>query len=881
MWLILKKLTMANFMSYGQVPQEIDLNTNTSRLILGDNRDIGTPGKSRNGVGKSSTFNGILFALFGKGVDKELKSDEYVNFANGKRLSVSLEFSVNGADYRVTRNRKPSSIILERLDGDEIVSLTKDSMANTDKAIADLIGYTYEVFVMLYFLSPSKKSFMAMGGAEQRDMIEKILSLDVLVKRSETLKLMLKEFKAEKVAIQKELEKSSDALEEWNKNTTSVKTSITRWEWEKSDKINDLELILKSTPDVDETKIKEIIEHNNAVAEETEAVDRSISEIKGKLSKIHYQIDPLDAQVDSTKNNIAVKMSSLENWKDQIKAIASKLEEPPTIEELETALGDVKKSDALKHKIRELTSNLEVTNHKLEWLESQIDESTSTIEHQKEANKEAERIQQSIEHHLASMSTESELEETLSRIAEVEKKANMIQSWKGLVDSKNNHLENLIATIESEDENLQSLKSGKCPTCGGSHVDSVKVEKLSDKIDGLVSTAEGTGFEVETLESKISQAQDGEYLKYSAMSRGDVEQELKSVRKLTRDLENTKTVNYADEQSKVDDLMVQAEAAQKDKARIESEISQYHTQIKQLSNNDLTADEVNEAINEIKILQRDLEHAKQSRDSLASEVDDLNSKLADLKSDQDMLYVSKEKLENEIDELGYSKTKTVRKFEKCDFKNTDDLAEYVNRRNENIKKLEEKQSEKNPHTAYLEMLGPKPDISDIETRDRMKDEEIKHTEYMVRLLTDNKSFIRKGIVGQYLEFFNRRLLEYTKALGLPHFVQLNDDMSVEIEYMRKSASYYNMSAGERLRLNASATAAFKDMIGMLGKSCNLMMVDEFVDGSLDPEGMYKSFNFLKSISDSLLLISHRPELTDQVDGTIMVIKENGFSRFGE
>jgi len=55
-----------------------------------------------------------------------------------------------------------------------------------------------------------------------------------------------------------------------------------------------------------------------------------------------------------------------------------------------------------------------------------------------------------------------------------------------------------------------------------------------------------------------------------------------------------------------------------------------------------------------------------------------------------------------------------------------------------------------------------------------------HQEFLIKLLTDKTSFIRKKIIDQNLSYLNHRLAHYLEKLGLPHEVKFLNDLSVEI-----------------------------------------------------------------------------------------------------
>ena len=55
-----------------------------------------------------------------------------------------------------------------------------------------------------------------------------------------------------------------------------------------------------------------------------------------------------------------------------------------------------------------------------------------------------------------------------------------------------------------------------------------------------------------------------------------------------------------------------------------------------------------------------------------------------------------------------------------------------------------------------------------------------HQEFLLKLLTNKDSFIRRKIIDQNLAYLNTRLKYYLQKLGLPHFVKFLNDMTVEI-----------------------------------------------------------------------------------------------------
>jgi DNA repair exonuclease SbcCD ATPase subunit len=160
---------------------------------------------------------------------------------------------------------------------------------------------------------------------------------------------------------------------------------------------------------------------------------------------------------------------------------------------------------------------------------------------------------------------------------------------------------------------------------------------------------------------------------------------------------------------------------------------------------------------------------------------------------------------------------------------------------------------------------------------------LKHQEYLLDLLTNKKSFVRKKIISQNLSYLNSRLGHYLTQLGLPHKVVFQDDLSVEITDMGRDADFDSFSRGERNRVILGLSFAFRDVFENLFSPTNLMFIDELMDSGMDSVGVESGLLVLKDMvrrrGKSVWLVSHREELKSRVDSTLTVVKENGFTSF--
>jgi DNA repair exonuclease SbcCD ATPase subunit len=158
-----------------------------------------------------------------------------------------------------------------------------------------------------------------------------------------------------------------------------------------------------------------------------------------------------------------------------------------------------------------------------------------------------------------------------------------------------------------------------------------------------------------------------------------------------------------------------------------------------------------------------------------------------------------------------------------------------------------------------------------------------HQDFLLKLLTNKDSFVRKKIIEQNLSYLNQRLTHYLDCIGLPHQVVFQNDLSVEITELGRDLDFDNLSRGERNRLILSMSWAFRDVWESLYHPINVLFIDELVDSGMDTAGMEASLALLKKMSrerrKSVWLVSHRDELAGRVENILRVIKENGFTSY--
>lgn len=196
-------------------------------------------------------------------------------------------------------------------------------------------------------------------------------------------------------------------------------------------------------------------------------------------------------------------------------------------------------------------------------------------------------------------------------------------------------------------------------------------------------------------------------------------------------------------------------------------------------------------------------------------------------------------------------------------------------------KIKELESGINPHTeAYNVALNEAVEVIDYDNLDNLK-KTLEHQQFLLKLLTDKNSFVRRKIINITIPFLNGRINGYTTSLGLPHVVKFDADMSCTVSEYGRELDFGNLSSGEKKRVNLALSMAFRDVFHHLHSKINSLFMDEVDGGSLDGPGVDSIIKLIKRKSRDenmgIWIISHRPEMLGRFDREMLIKKHNGFS----
>lgn len=141
--------------------------------------------------------------------------------------------------------------------------------------------------------------------------------------------------------------------------------------------------------------------------------------------------------------------------------------------------------------------------------------------------------------------------------------------------------------------------------------------------------------------------------------------------------------------------------------------------------------------------------------------------------------------------------------------------------------------------------------------------------------------IKAAIIRKFVKVLNHAINGNLVSLGFPGRMTLDENFNDTIFANGFEAQTYDgFSEGEKQRIDLAVMLAWRDAARLhSGTFTNLLMFDEVLDGSLDPEGSELLVKMLASLRDTnLFVITHSPErVSDSIRSQIRFKKVDGFS----
>ncbi len=151
------------------------------------------------------------------------------------------------------------------------------------------------------------------------------------------------------------------------------------------------------------------------------------------------------------------------------------------------------------------------------------------------------------------------------------------------------------------------------------------------------------------------------------------------------------------------------------------------------------------------------------------------------------------------------------------------------------------------------------------------------------MLKDNG--IKARLIKQYVPIINKLLGKYLGALDFFCQFELDETFTETIKSRARDIfTYGSFSEGEKTRIDLAVMFTWRALAKMRNSmSCNLLIFDEILDGSLDNLGLDEFIKIIQSLTDSenIIIISHKELFQDKFDKVIKFEKVKNFSQIVE
>jgi len=144
------------------------------------------------------------------------------------------------------------------------------------------------------------------------------------------------------------------------------------------------------------------------------------------------------------------------------------------------------------------------------------------------------------------------------------------------------------------------------------------------------------------------------------------------------------------------------------------------------------------------------------------------------------------------------------------------------------------------------------------------------------------SGIKAKIIKHYLPIMNKLINKYLADMDFFCQFNLDENFNETIKSRhRDEFTYHSFSEGERLRIDLSLLLAWREIARLKNSvNCNLLILDEVFDSSLDAVGTEEFLKLLTSFGSraNIFVISHKSDtMTDKFQNHIVFEKKNNFS----
>ena len=358
--IIFKYVRWKNFLSTGNNFTEIQLDRNSTTLIIGEN-----------GAGKSTILDALCFGLFGKpfrGINKA----QLINSVNTSGSMVEVEFEIGTKKIKVIRGIKPN--VFEIYVNGKMYNQHANARDYQKYLEQQILKLNYRSFTQVVILGSSTFiPFMQLKSKHRREVVEEILDIQIFSLMNMLLKQKLKNNTEEINDIQ------------YNVSLTNEKIDLQEKYIDEMKKNKDKILIEKSS--LLDSNEEEIHKRQNKINEFKNTNITLLSNIEDaeKVKKSYLKLNDLKSTISEKHRNHSSTVDFFESNKDCPTC------EQHIDEEFKKSMIDIKSKDV--DKFSEALKNMEIVLQKSKDRQQEIKKIAVEIrEHEVQIAKDNESV---------------------------------------------------------------------------------------------------------------------------------------------------------------------------------------------------------------------------------------------------------------------------------------------------------------------------------------------------------------------------------------------------------------------------------------------------------------------------------------------------------
>jgi DNA repair exonuclease SbcCD ATPase subunit len=279
-----KVLRYKNILSSGNAFTEIQLNSSSTTLIIGEN-----------GAGKSTLLDALAFVLYGKPF-RNINKPQLLNSVNQKNLVVEVEFSNGHSEFLIRRGMKPN--IFEIFQNEKLINQTATSRDYQQYLEKDILKMNFKSFSQIIVLgSATFVPFMQLVPASRREIINDLLDMQIF----SVMHILLKDRNSQNKEHFKQNEYKTDLTTEKLKLQQKHKETLLQNNQDlihkKQTQIQEYELLIETSSKEKEevsTELTVLLEKSNVY--ETSLTKKT--EYESVLDKLYRNLDKLRKEDD-------------------------------------------------------------------------------------------------------------------------------------------------------------------------------------------------------------------------------------------------------------------------------------------------------------------------------------------------------------------------------------------------------------------------------------------------------------------------------------------------------------------------------------------------------------------------------------------------------